>query len=164
MADGESFGRTAAVKRVDAYCALEVSDPRHCWCLIILPLLLFTYTRFSVISILNPPHLSSPSLESFHPIRIPTMKTTHTLLSGLLLLLPIVATVGVYIGLHIQQIFHSGFDGSYGIPTDSLVAKVGTNTYCQKSIGITPQNQRYTCKFLFRSVPFCFVLIRSESF
>jgi hypothetical protein len=73
------------------------------------------------------------------------MQFAHSLLSGALLLLPIAVTVAIYIGLNIQHIFHSGFKGSYGIPTD-IVPKFGTNTYCQKSIGITPQNQRYTCK------------------
>ncbi|TID27752.1 glycoside hydrolase family protein [Venturia nashicola] len=74
------------------------------------------------------------------------MKTTHTLFSGLLLVLPIAVTVGIYIALNIDQIFHAGFKGSYGIPSGSgpVIPKTGTFTYCQKSIGVTPQNKRYT--------------------
>ncbi|QDS67696.1 hypothetical protein FKW77_005447 [Venturia effusa] len=74
------------------------------------------------------------------------MKVTHTLFSGGLLLLPVAVTVGIYVGLNVQEIFHSGFKGSYGIPSGSgpLVPTSGTTTYCQKSIGITPQNKRYT--------------------
>lgn len=110
-------------------------------------------------SILNHPPLASSST-SIPPyfIHLPRsdskMKVTHTLFSGLLLLLPIAVTVGIYIGLNVQQIFHSGFKGSYGIPIGSgpITPKSGTYTYCQKSIGITPQNKRYTCKSCF-SVP-----------
>lgn len=90
------------------------------------------------------------------------MKVTHTLFSGLLLALPVAVTVGIYIGLNVEQIFHSGFKGSYGIPSGSgpIISKSGTYTYCKKSIGITPQNKRYTCKscfFLFLS-PACLFL------
>ncbi|KIW03385.1 uncharacterized protein PV09_05592 [Verruconis gallopava] len=76
----------------------------------------------------------------------------HSLLSGALLLLPIAVTVGIYIGVEFQKIFHDGFKGSYGIPTGSgggsatpgSSGGVETNMYCQKLIGITPQGSRYT--------------------
>ncbi|KAE9974728.1 hypothetical protein EG328_003685 [Venturia inaequalis] len=74
------------------------------------------------------------------------MKATHTLFSGLLLVLPVAVTVGIYIGLNVEQIFHKGFQGSYGIPSGSgpIMAKAGTYTYCQKSLGIEAENKRYT--------------------
>jgi hypothetical protein len=75
------------------------------------------------------------------------MQFAHSLLSGALLLFPVAVTVAIYIGLNIHQIFHTGFKGSYGIPIQ-IGTKFGTTTYCQKSIGITPQNKRYTCKFV----------------
>merc|ERR1711939_109400 len=72
----------------------------------------------------------------------------HSLLSGVLLLLPIVITVGIYIGIESQKIFNGGFDGKYGVPGSggSTLDRdvVETSMYCQKLIGITPKGSRYT--------------------
>jgi hypothetical protein len=73
-----------------------------------------------------------------------------TLLSGVLLLLPIAITVGIYIGIESQKIFNGGFGGKYGIPGAGGSSPgrnvVETNMYCQKLIGITPRGSRYTCE------------------
>lgn len=73
----------------------------------------------------------------------------HSLLSGLLLLLPIAATVGIYIGIEFQRIFNGGFKGKYGVPGAGDISPgrnsgPQTNMYCQKLIGITPSGSRYT--------------------
>lgn len=75
----------------------------------------------------------------------------HSLLSGLLLLLPIAATVGIYIGIEFQRIFNGGFKGKYGVPGAGDISPgrnsgPQTNMYCQKLIGITPSGSRYTCE------------------
>jgi hypothetical protein len=75
-----------------------------------------------------------------------------SLLSGVMLLLPICITVGIYIGVEFQQIFNSGPKGSYGVPTGNTGLSspggqgIQTTMYCQKLIGITPKNSRYTCE------------------
>ena len=86
------------------------------------------------------------------------MVFAHSLLSGVLLCLPIVITVGIYIGIESQKIFNGGFDGGkYGVPGSGGSQPgrntVETNMYCQKLIGITPTGSRYTCELdLFSSV------------
>ena len=79
----------------------------------------------------------------------------HSLLSGVLLLLPIVITVGIYIGIESQKIFNGGFDGKYGVPGSggSTLDRdvVETSMYCQKLIGITPKGSRYTCELFLSS-------------
>jgi hypothetical protein len=75
----------------------------------------------------------------------------HSLLSGVLLLLPIAVTVGIYIGIESQKIFNGGFDGGkFGVPGSGGSQPgrdvVETNMYCQKLIGITPTGSRYTCE------------------
>jgi hypothetical protein len=114
------------------------------------PRLPISKLHFLIASAAPLPFLFLPSstfcldfLLPFFPSSITTM-LAHSLLSGALLLLPVAVTLGIYIGVNVQQIFHSGFKGSYGIP--NFLPKFGTNTYCQKSIGITPQNGRYTCE------------------
>jgi hypothetical protein len=135
----------------DAYFPLELPDP-HRWLLLASDnyhyychsSLLESVFRFSTSSSSNSTRLlSSPSASCIFP---GTMQFAHSLLSGALLLLPVAVTLAIYIGINTHQIFHSGFKGSYGIPNN--VPKFGINTYCQKSIGITPQNGRYTCKFV----------------
>ena len=99
------------------------------------------------------------NLHQLHPFAFQTAFFTkptlamigHSLLSGLLLLLPIAATVGIYIGVQFQKIFNSGFDGKYGVPgsggtNPGRTGGVETNMYCQKLIGISPQGSRYTCE------------------
>lgn len=74
---------------------------------------------------------------------------SHSLLSGVLLLFPVVITVGIYIGIESQRIFHGGF-GGYGVPTDiSNQTRTVTSRYCQKAFGITPSPGRYTCTYSF---------------
>lgn len=74
----------------------------------------------------------------------------HSLLSGVLLLLPITVTIGIYIGVEFQKIFNGDFSGRYGVPGAGGSSPgrnvVETNMYCQKLIGITPRGSRYTCE------------------
>lgn len=87
------------------------------------------------------------------------MLLAHSLLSGVLLLLPIAITVGVYIGIEFQKIFHSGFEGTYGVLDPGFAGGpsnsdgIRTTRYCQKTIGVTPKGGRYTCEL---SHPLCF--------
>jgi hypothetical protein len=77
----------------------------------------------------------------------------HHVLSGLLLLFPVIVTVGIYVGVEFQRIFHGGFEG-YGVPTYlSNATRIESNTYCQKAFGITPYPNKYTCKCKKSPVP-----------
>jgi len=90
-----------------------------------------------------------------------------SLLSGAMLLLPICITVGIYIGVEFQKIFgNDKFGGSYGVPTSGGSSsspggngKVETSMYCQKLIGITPKDSRYTCEYLLKVFPFVVTLL-----
>ncbi|OCL02672.1 glycoside hydrolase family 12 protein, partial [Glonium stellatum] len=75
-----------------------------------------------------------------------------SLLSGALLVLPVAVTVGVYIGVESQRIFHGG--GNYNPFTPGGNGgggggggggrhKYTTETFCQKAYGITPFPGRY---------------------
>ena len=88
-----------------------------------------------------------------------------SLLSGALLVLPVAVTVGVYIGMESQRIFHGGdFNGFTTGGNGGGGGGVGggggghhkftTETFCQKAYGITPFPGRYICKapaFTFHS-------------
>ena len=83
-----------------------------------------------------------------------------SLLSGALLVLPVAVTVGVYIGIESQRIFHGGdFNGFTTGGNGGGGGGVGgggagggghhkftTETFCQKAYGITPFPGRYVCK------------------
>src|SRR5258708_891134 len=87
-----------------------------------------------------------------------------SLLSGALLVLPVAVTVGVYIGIESQRIFHGGdFNGfttggnGGGGGGGGGHHKLTTETFCQKAYGITPFPGRYVCKapaFIFHSSAF----------
>lgn len=78
-----------------------------------------------------------------------------SLLSGALLVLPVAVTVGVYIGIESQRIFHGGdFNGfttggngggggGGGSGGGGGHHKLTTETFCQKAYGITPFPGRY---------------------
>lgn len=71
-----------------------------------------------------------------------------TLLSGGLFVLPVLVTVGVFIGVENQALFHgNGQIGSgWFSPGGGGGARITTQTYCQKSYGITPYPGRYICE------------------
>ena len=91
-----------------------------------------------------------------------------SLLSGVLLVLPVAVTVGVYIGIESQRIFHggdfngftTGGNGGGGGGASGGGGghhKLTTETFCQKAYGITPFPGRYICKapaFIFHSSAF----------
>ncbi|KAF2405085.1 hypothetical protein EJ06DRAFT_11780 [Trichodelitschia bisporula] len=62
-----------------------------------------------------------------------------SILSGVLLAFPVALTVGVYLGIESQHIFHGGFPNTGGYGPNAPQ----TTTYCQKSYGITPDPGRY---------------------
>lgn len=78
-----------------------------------------------------------------------------SLLSGGLFILPVLVTVGIFIGAEHHALFSgdgkigSGFfgPGGGGGPGGTGGPRITIETYCQKSYGVTPDPGRYVCEY-----------------
>ena len=74
----------------------------------------------------------------------------ESLVSGGLMMLPVLATAGIYVGVNYQNIndlFHGKIpNGVIPLNPDGTPKVITTTQYCQKTYGIEPFPYKYVCK------------------